>query len=65
MGNWTCFALMGLAGVCVCFLWYKLGSSSEYQGSVEQEDASVTGSDEHNDKDVKGELAAGDVVRVA
>lgn len=31
MGNWTCFALMGLAGVCVCFLWYKLGSSSEYQ----------------------------------
>lgn len=33
MGNWTSFALVGFAALIVCFLWYMLGSSSEYQGS--------------------------------
>ncbi len=33
MGNWTSFALVGLAALIVCFLWYMLGSSSEYKGS--------------------------------
>lgn len=32
-GNWTSFALVGLAAFIVCFLWYMLGSSSEYKGS--------------------------------
>jgi len=25
--------MLGLAGLIVCFLWFKLGSSSEYKGS--------------------------------
>ena len=33
MGNWISFALVGLAALIVCFLWYMLGSSSEYKGS--------------------------------
>ena len=33
MGNWTSFALVGLAALIVCCLWYMLGSSSEYKGS--------------------------------
>ncbi|GJN89408.1 hypothetical protein Rhopal_002388-T1 [Rhodotorula paludigena] len=50
MGNWTCFALVGLAALVVCFLWFRLGSSSEYKdtfvgvagegaGEVEKDDA--------------------------
>ncbi|KAI5476239.1 hypothetical protein MNV49_007939 [Pseudohyphozyma bogoriensis] len=31
MGNWTCFSLMGFALVIVLFLWFMLGSSSEYR----------------------------------
>jgi hypothetical protein len=33
MGNWTSFGLLGVAAAIVVFLWYMLGSSSEYKGS--------------------------------
>ncbi|TNY17115.1 phthalate transporter [Rhodotorula diobovata] len=34
MGNWTCFALLGLAALITCALWFLLGGSSEYKGSA-------------------------------
>ncbi|GAA6006725.1 hypothetical protein JCM11491_003158 [Sporobolomyces phaffii] len=33
MGNWVSFSLVGVAALIVVFLWYMLGSSSEYKGS--------------------------------
>jgi len=33
MGNWTCFALLALSGLIVCFVWWRIGGSSDYRGS--------------------------------
>ncbi|GAA5941232.1 uncharacterized protein JCM15063_006409 [Sporobolomyces koalae] len=33
MGNWTCFALLGVAAAIMMFLWYMFGGSAEYKGS--------------------------------
>ena len=62
MGLWTCFGFMAASGVLVAFLWWRLGSSSEYgdlnpglrggEGEGEGEDGEVgqvvskTGSEE-------------------
>ncbi|GAA5836050.1 hypothetical protein JCM5353_003494 [Sporobolomyces roseus] len=53
MGNWTCFAMLGLAGLIVCFLWYMLGSSSEYKGSNSTIDVTETEAVEEEEKDKK------------
>jgi hypothetical protein len=36
-GLWTLFAMLGTAAVLVCYLWYRLGSSSEYRGPSEEQ----------------------------
>ena len=36
-GLWTLFAMLGAAALIVAFLWYKLGSSSEYRGGLDEE----------------------------
>jgi len=36
-GLWTLFAMLGTAAVIVCYLWYRLGSSSEYRGPSEEQ----------------------------
>ncbi len=34
-GLWTLFAMLGAAALIVGFLWYMLGSSSEYRGGLD------------------------------
>lgn len=41
MGNWTCFSLLGVAAILVAFLWYKLGSSSEYRETVQDGESEI------------------------
>jgi len=36
-GLWTLFAMLGTAAVLVGYLWYRLGSSSEYRGPSEEQ----------------------------
>ncbi|GAA5825283.1 hypothetical protein JCM11251_006919 [Rhodosporidiobolus azoricus] len=56
MGNWTCFALMALAGAITCVLWFFLGGSSEYKGSASF--VGVAGEkDEEKGKEVDEEAA--------
>ncbi|GAA5883702.1 hypothetical protein JCM16303_004778 [Sporobolomyces ruberrimus] len=62
MGNWTSFSLIGVAALIVVFLWFMLGSSSEYKGSDSLVD--ITEIDQatgEEDKEKKGE---GEVARV-
>lgn len=33
-GLWTLFAMLGASCLVMALLWYKLGGSSEYRGSV-------------------------------
>ncbi|GAA6062885.1 hypothetical protein JCM10212_002107 [Sporobolomyces blumeae] len=53
MGNWTCFALVVFAALIVVFLWFMLGSSSDYKDSASIIALPEAGNDEKADGDEK------------
>lgn len=53
-GLWTLFAMLGTAAALVCYLWYRLGGSSEYRGPSEEQKAQDFGGKE-NDVESLGE----------
>lgn len=60
-GLWTLFGFLGAAAFIVGFLWYKLGSSSEYRGFIEEEQPEEDREEEDLDKKDPATLAVQEV----